>query len=337
MCVILPHFRPLPKIELHCHLDASVRVATVAELGQELGLALPNPLRDALVAPEVCLDLADYIRRIDLALEVMQRPGHLERIAREFVEDLAADGVIYGEVRFAPQLHTRAGLSMQQVLDAVHAGLTSGAASSRARVGLIVCCLRHQPQLSKDLARLAADNPDKVCALDLAGDEARYGGAPHKAAFELAREAGLRRTVHAGGAAGSPSVWEALQSLGAERIGHGTRAEEEAGLVNEIKRRAITLEMCPRSNVQTRAVPRFELHPIDRLVKQGVRVTVSTDARTVSDTSVTAEFEGLNRQWGWGLEEFWNCQRHAAEAAFAAQTVRQELLSIVEAAHVATA
>jgi len=252
------------------------------------------------------------------------------------VEDLGADGVIYGEARFAPQLHTRAGLSMQQVLEAVHAGLTAGAAGTGVRVGLIVFCLRHQPvELSQEVARLAADNRDKVCALDLAGDEARYGGVSHRPAFELAREAGLRRTVHAGEAAGGRSVWEALQSLAAERIGHGVRVEEESGLVEEIKRRGIALEMCPRSNVQTRAVPHFHHHPIDRLLKQGLQVTVSTDARTLSDTTVTGEFQRLARQFGWGREEFWQCQIHAAHAAFLPDVDREELRARIEAARAA--
>jgi adenosine deaminase len=329
----MPDFRPLPKIELHCHLDASVRVATVAELGREVGLKLPNPLREALVAPEICADLADYIRRIDPALEVMQQPGHLTRIAREFVGDLSADGVIYGEVRFAPQSHTRAGLSMQQVLEAVHAGLAAGTASTGVRVGLIVCCLRHQPvELSQKVARLAADNRDKVCALDLAGDEARYGGVPHRPAFDLAQEAGLRRTVHAGEAAGGRSVWEALQSLAAERIGHGVRVEEESGLLEEIRRRGVALEMCPRSNVQTRAVPGFHRHPIHRLLKQGVKVTVSTDGRTLSDSTVSGEFQRLAQQFGWGRQEFWQCQVHAAQAAFLPDADREALRARIEAA-----
>lgn len=326
----------LPKIELHCHLDASVRMATVAELGQELNLEVPRALRECLVAPEVCNDLADYLQRIDLALEVMQRPDHLQRIAREFIEDAAAEGVIYAEVRFAPQLHLRAGLSLQQALDAVSRGLTRGAEVSGIRFGLILCCLRHQSQkTSNQVATLAADNTDKVCAVDLAGDEARYDGNAHLSAFQLAREAGLRRTVHAGEAANANSVWQALRTLDAERIGHGTRVTEQPVLVEELKARGVALEMCPRSNVQTRAVPCLASHPIDSLLKRGVKVTVSTDGRTVSDTTVTAEFQQLMAQFGWGLNEFWQCQVHAAEAAFAPAAVREQLLSALSRARAA--
>ncbi|MGH9684966.1 MAG: adenosine deaminase [Candidatus Acidiferrales bacterium] len=325
----------LPKIELHCHLDASVRVATVAEIGRELLIALPHSLEDALVAPETCKNLADYLCRIDLALEVMQRPQELRRIARELVEDFAADGVIYGEVRFAPQLHLRRGMSLQEVVDAVHAGLADGESRYNVRTGLILCCIRHEPaSRSLEIAQLAVDNAraGKVCGLDLAGDEARYPGAPHARAFELARRAGLHRTVHAGEAAGAPSIDEALTTLFAERIGHGVRIEERADVVNRVRSHSITLEMCPKSNVQTRAVDTFEHHPISRLLRQGLRVTVSTDGRTISATSVTGELARLFAQSGWGLAEFWRCQRNAADAAFASPEIKEELLAKITAA-----
>jgi adenosine deaminase len=312
-----PEFRKLPKIELHCHLDASVRIATVAELGRQIGLTLPEPLAPALVAPEICLDLADFLLRIDLALEVMQHRDQLVRIAREFVEDLALDGVIYGEVRFAPQLHLRQGLSLQEVVDAVHQGLREGQREFGVATGLILCCLRQESaQRSVEIAKLALANRDKVCALDLAGDEARFSGAAHAEAFALARAEGLRRTVHAGEAASADSIREALELLGAERIGHGVRIEESAEVQVAVKDAAVTLEMCPLSNVQTRAAISLANHPIDRLLRNGVRVTVSTDARTVSPTTVSAEFDRLAQTFGWGAQEFWRCQHYAADAAF---------------------
>jgi adenosine deaminase len=330
------NFRKLPKIELHCHLDGSVRVATVRELGAAMGLALPTPLESALVAPEICHDLADYIRRIDLALEVMQHREHLQRIARELVEDFSADGVIYGEVRFAPQLHMRRGLSLQEVVDAVHDGLRQGEGKTGVRTGLILCCLRHESgEDSLNIARLAVANRGKVCALDLAGDEARFTGEAHAKAFALAREAGLRRTVHAGEAAGAASIEEALELLGAERIGHGVRIEESALVLDSVRRRAIPLEVCPLSNVQTQAVDARSPHPIGRLLHEGLRVTVSTDARTVSATSVTQQFERLAENLGWGLDEFWQCQRHAAEAAFVSPEFRADLHAWLDASRVA--
>jgi adenosine deaminase len=237
--------------------------------------------------------------------------------------------VIYAEVRFAPQLHTRRGLGMQQVLEAVHAGLQEGGRAHGVTTGLILCCLRHRPVAeSLEVARLAAANRDIVCALDLAGDEAGFPlAAPHAPAFRLAREAGLHLTAHAGENAGAGSVREVLELLGAERIGHGVRIEEDPALVDEVALRRVALDMCPRSNVQTRAVGSLASHPADRLLKRGLRVTISTDGRTTSATTLTEEFERLRGQFGWGLAEFAACQRNAAEAAFVPPQAREALLA----------
>lgn len=326
-------FRDLPKIELHCHLDACVRIETAREIGRELGLPLPERLEDALVAPEVCASLIDYIRRLDLALEVMQRAADLTRVAAELVEDCARDGVIYAEVRFAPQLHTRRALTAQQVVDAVHAGLTEAGRTHGVGTGLILCCLRHRaPEEGLRVARLAAANKDKVCALDLAGDEGGHPDAtPHAPAFRVAREAGLHLTAHAGENAVARRMRDVLDLLGVERIGHGVRIDEDPALVDRVAGEGIALDMCPRSNVQTRAVASLGAHPIDRLLKRGVRVTVSTDGTTTSDTTVTREFERLRGQFGWGLAEFLACQRNAALAAFAPESVRATLLARVNA------
>jgi adenosine deaminase len=235
-------------------------------------------------------------------------------------------------------LHRRQGMTLQQVLDAVHAGLVQGQRDFKLQTGLILCCLRHEPaELSLEIAKLAVANSDKVCALDLAGDEARYPGSPHRAAFRLAREAGLRRTVHAGEAAGPASVREALDELFAERIGHGVRMEQDPDLVEHVRARAIPLEMCPKSNVQTRAAASLVGHPITRLLRKGVRVTVNTDARTTSETSITREFELLTSSHGWGLAEFWRCQKNAAEAAFVPAAVREELLATIMTAEMQAA
>ncbi len=321
--------RKLPKIELHCHLDGCVRVQTVAEIGRDIGLRLPVPLRAALVAPELCENLRDYISRIDLALEAMQRPRDLLRITRELIEDVAADGVIYAEVRFAPQLHTRRGMSLQEVVDVVSSGLRSTAEKHSMGVGLILCCVRHESaEQSLTVARLAVANTDKVNGLDRAGDEAGFPDAePHRRAFLAARDAGLHRTVHAGENAGPSSVRQALDRLGAERIGHGVRTEEDTELVSRVAESFVPLEMCPRSNVQTRATDSLTTHPIDRFLRRGVAVTVSTDCRTVSATSLTGEFELLRKQFGWGLGEFSRCQEIAARSIFAPEQTKENLLA----------
>lgn len=321
-------FTKLPKIELHCHLDGCVRLETAKEIAEETGVALPPSLHEAMVAPDCCIDLADYIQRIDFALEVTQREEDLFRVAEELVEQWALENVIYGEARFAPFLHGRRGLTMQAAVEAVHAGLKSGERRFGVRTALIVCCLRHDdPERSLAVARLAANNMDKVCALDIAGDELRFGAAPHQQAFALAEQAGLRRTAHAGEAAGTHSVREAIDLLHAERLGHGVRVEQPPPLLQELRDRAVPLEMCPKSNVQTRCVESMATHPIARLLQLSMNVTVSTDARTVSDTSVTSEFESLARHKDWGLDEFWTCQFNAAKAAFVPSNVNDELLA----------
>jgi adenosine deaminase len=326
-------FRSWPKVELHNHLDAGVHVSTVAEIGRELGLPLPDPLDRALVAPEVCADLADLLTRIHLAVEVMQRPQDLARVAGEMVGDLADDGVVYGEIRFAPQLHTRRGMSPQQVVDAVSAALRAAGERRGVETGLILCCLRHETRAqSLAVAELAVANRDRVCALDLAGDEAAYpSAAPHREAFALAADAGLHRTVHAGENGGAACVADALDVLGAQRIGHGARVVEDAALVDRVTRDAVTLEMCPRSNVQTRAVPSLPAHPIDALLRRGASVTVSTDGRTTCGTSVSEEFERLARQFAWGRDEFRTCQLNAARGAFLPEDRRRRLVQRLSA------
>ena len=325
--------RAWPKVELHDHLDAGLRIGTVAAIGRELGMALPDPLESALVAPDVCADLADLLSRIHLAVDVMQRPQDLARVAEEHVADLAADGVVYGEIRFAPQLHTRRGLGLQEIVDTVAAGLRRAGERHAVETGLILCCLRHEsPAESRRVAELAVANRHQVVALDLAGDEAAFPSAgPHREAFAIAREGGLHRTVHAGENGGAACVAEALDILGAERIGHGARVVEDPALVDRVTADAVALEMCPRSNVQTRAVASLAAHPIDRLLRRGTRVTVSTDGRTTCGTTVTGEFERLARQFGWGRAEFLTCQRNAADAAFLDDGRRQRLLRRLDA------
>lgn len=321
-------FRSLPKLELHCHLDTGVRPETVADIGRELGLPLPDRLAEALVAPEGSRDLADVLSRVALEVGVMQRPQDIRRVAHELVEDLARDGVFYAEVRFAPQLHTRLGLTLQQVLEAARAGLAEGAERWGVELGLILCCLRHQTAAeSLAVAQLAAANRGSVCALDLAGDEGSHpSAATHAPAFTLARSAGLHATVHAGENGGPERVLEALDVLGAQRIGHGVRVEGDGALLARLQAEAVPLDMCPRSNVLTQAVPRLADHPIDRLLRRGLRVTVSTDGRTLIGTTLTAEFERLAEQFGWGLAEFAQCQRNAARAAFVPEPARERLL-----------
>jgi len=320
--------RSLPKVELHVHLDTSVRPSTVAELADQQGIELPDDLEDALIAPPVCSDLSDYLTRVGAALRVLQTQAALERAAYELVQDMAAENVVYAEIRYAPQLCIRRGLDMQQVIDAVAAGLQAARADLGVKTGQIICCLRHDPSaLSHEVAQYAIANwcPGKVVGLDLAADEASHGGFPHRTAFRLARGVGMPRTVHAGEAAGAESIREAIFLLGAQRLGHGVRLREDPELYQPVRQQHIALEMCPTSNVQTRAVASLADHPIDSYLRKGLPVTVNTDGRTTSNTSLTREYAKLAQQFGWGLSEIQCTVLTAASSAFVSKDEQAEL------------
>jgi adenosine deaminase len=268
------------------------------------------------------------LTRVDLALEVLQTAAGLERVAYELVEDMAAENMVYAEIRYAPQLCIRHGLSLQQVIDAVAAGLQAARADFGVRTGQIICCLRHDPSaLSHEVAQYAIANwaPGKVVGLDLAADEAVYGGIPHRTAFRLAHGVGMPCTVHAGEAANAESVREAIEVLGAQRIGHGVRLQQDPSLFAPIRAQHIALEMCPTSNVQTRAVKSLAQHPIDRYFKHDLPVTVNTDGRTTSNTTLTRELLKLAQQFGWGLPEMQRVTLTAASSTFVSAEERDEL------------
>jgi adenosine deaminase len=223
---------------------------------------------------------------------------------------------VYGETRFAPQLHTRAGMTVDDAILAVAAGLSTGSTATGVSAGLIVCCLRHQPvDTSLAVVSAALRHRNLVAGVDLAGDES-YPGLAHREAFDLAHAAGLPVTVHAGEAAGPASVWEAIDVLGARRIGHGVRSVHDEALVERLHRDRIALEMCPRCNVLTAAVPGLADHPADRLLARGLAVTINTDGRTTVDTSLDRELALLTDEFGWTGRQWRQVQTNAREAAF---------------------
>lgn len=305
------------RYDLHCHLDGSVRPGTVADLAREQGVVVDRPVTELVTAPPDCGSLTRYLTYIDLPLQVLQTPDALRRAARELVEDWHADGVVHGEARFAPQLHGLQGMTLDEAVSAVAAGLADGRAATGVRTALLLCCLRHQtPEESLAVAETAVRRRDVVSGLDLAGDERLFPGAPHRPAFDAAHAAGLPCTVHAGEAAGAASVWEALDVLGARRIGHGVRCAEDDALLDRLRRDRITLEMCPISNVQTGAASGLAAHPAPRLLADGLAVTIGTDARTTSATTLEREFAALRETAGWGGEQERLVAEHAAAGAF---------------------
>ncbi len=265
-----------------------------------------------MVAPDDCPSQAEYIKYFDDAIGVMQDAEALERIAYELCVDSAADNIDYLEVRWAPLLHLREGLGISDVIRAVVSGLEAGP----LRAVAIVCAMRQHPvEENVALAREAGAFAGRgVVGFDLAGDEVRYPAAPQRPAFEAARAAGLRLTCHAGEAGQPANVEEAL-SLGVERIAHGVIGAREPRIVQRLKSEGVVLDLCPTANWKCKAVSALSEHPLPRLVREGVRCTISTDSRTVADTTLTREFE-LMAGTGMSVDELRRCNETAYAARF---------------------
>ena len=264
------------------------------------------------IAPENCESQEAYLVYFDDAIRVMQTASALERIAYELCVDSAAENVDYLEVRWAPRLHLENGLTIERVIEAVLSGLRAGPITTAA----IVCCLRqHSPEENVELARIAGRFGGRgVVGFDLAGPEIRFPAARQRPAFEAARAAGLHLTCHAG-EAGQPSSVEEALDLGVERIAHGVIGARDPRIVERVRSEGIVLDMCPTANYKCKAVPELEDHPLPRLVREGVRCTISTDSRTVADTTLTREFE-LMSEIGMTDEELSGCNETAYTAKF---------------------
>ncbi|RPH37005.1 MAG: adenosine deaminase, partial [Chloroflexi bacterium] len=299
--------RQLPKAELHQHLDGARRPETAVEFASEAGV--DRTLEDArrrLAAPVRCLDQATLLSYFELPIRLLQSADSLRRAAAELVEDMAADGVTYGEIRWGPRLHLEQGLGVTDVLEAVARGVADARealGASAPLIGLVVTALRsHPPGANLELAQRAAAFGPPVVGFDLAGLEAEYPAPPHAAAFRAAAAGGLSLTAHAGETPGTERIWEVLE-FGITRVAHGTTAIDDPKLVETLRQRGITLDLCPTSNVQSGAVADLASHPVTRLHREGVSVTVSTDDRTVSQTTLSAELAAVALATGMTAEE----------------------------------
>jgi adenosine deaminase len=312
----------MPKAELHLHLDGSLRVETALDLARSRGVDAPRnaeEMRDALVAPARGASQAELLRAFDLPIALMQDAEALTRIAAELVESKAADGVRYLEIRWGPLLHVARGLSLADGIGAVCEGASEAAERTGTTVRLICTALRsHDPSDNVGLARAAARFIDRgLTGFDLAGPEAAFPDPLlHRAAFDAARTEGLRITLHAGEWDGPAQVWRALE-LDPERIAHGSVAIDDEALCRELTARGVTLDLCPTSNVQAGIVASVEAHPLARLFRAGVPVTLSTDDATVSDVTLSQEYARAVERNGLALPELWAIDRHALDVAFA--------------------
>lgn len=320
----------LPKAELHCHLDGSLRPTTLHELSVARGITLPVHTAEDLadwMRVDDAHNLEEYLARFERTLAVMQTATEIERIAHEFVLDAALDGVRYIEARFCPALNVREGLSLDDVMQAVLKGLARGEKETGTVSRVIVCALRSFPwPHAMEMAELAVAYQGKgVVAFDLAGGELGNPAHVHALAFDFARHGNLAVTVHAGEGDGPSSIEEALHRCAADRIGHGTRLHENAALERYVIDRRIPLEVCPTSNVQTRVAATFAQHPLKRYVEQGAVVTINTDNRLMSGVSLTDEYVRCAVHLGFGLPELATLSLAAFDAAFVDYPTRQRL------------
>ncbi len=324
------YFRAIPKAELHLHLDGSVRPVTVLDLAAADGVPLPTTdlerLRAHLEASEDTPSLLAYIAYFELPIAVMQTVAALERVTYELCQDLAADGVRYAEIRYAPWLHVNRGLSLSDVIRATLNGLRAGQAETGLAGGLIITAMRTMPPDQNVALAQAAGHfvGEGVVGFDLAGDEAGHPPGTHEDAFRVARSLGLNLTIHAGEGAGAESVRQAI-ALGALRIGHGVRARQDPEVVEMARENGVEFDTAPTSNVQTKAVPRLDDHPLLEYFRAGNKVTISTDSRTVSRTTLTNEYLKVATVLGGSRADIWAMNLQAVEGAFADAPLKARL------------
>ncbi|MGJ6964502.1 adenosine deaminase [Streptosporangium sp. G11] len=331
----LPTFEQIrlaPKVLLHDHLDGGLRPETIIDLARESGYdRLPATETESLRAwfreSADSGSLERYLETFDHTVGVMQAREALVRVAAECAEDLADDGVVYAEVRYAPEQHTSAGLSLEEVIEAVQEGFSAGSEGRGIRVGTLLTAMRHQAR-SMEIAELAVRYRDAgVVGFDIAGAEAGYPPTRHLDAFEYLQRENAHFTIHAGEAFGLPSIWQAIQWCGADRLGHGVRIIDDISVQSDgepklgrlaayVRDKRIPLEMCPTSNLQTGAAASIAEHPIGLLRRLNFRVTVNTDNRLMSGTSISEEFAKLSEAFGYGWDDMLWFTVNAMKSAF---------------------
>ena len=345
MAPTLDEIRRVPKVLLHDHLDGGLRPETIVELAHETGYdglptRHPSELADWMSRGADRKDLLLYLETFAHTVGVLQTTDALVRVAGECAEDLAADGIVYAEVRYAPELHVERGLQLDEVVEAVQEGFARGAEATGIRIGTILTAMRTAAR-SLEIAELAVRWRDRgVVGFDIAGAEAGYPPTRHLDAFEHVRRENFHLTIHAGEGFGVPSIWEALQLCGAERLGHGVRIVDDIevgadgdarlGRVADLVRdRRVPLELCPTSNVHSGAAKSIEEHPIGLLIDLKFRVTVNTDNRLMSATTLSLEFAKLVDAFGLGWERIRRLTINAMKSAFVPFDERVDLLDRV--------
>ncbi|EGA64927.1 adenosine deaminase [Vibrio brasiliensis] len=325
----------LPKIDLHCHLDGSLRPQTVIDLAAEQNIELPSTdaevIKEMMVAPETCPNLQEYLDRFALPIKVMQTAEGIERISFELFEDAAKENVKYLEVRFAPHLHIQQGLSHEQIIESAVKGMKRAEALYDIKGNYILSAVKFLPS---DTIPPVLDAGEKflgngVVAFDLAGSELDNFAHDYVTYTQYARDKGYRITIHAGEQGCGQNVYDAIELLGAERIGHGVAIKDHEQAYQRVKQDVVGLEACPSSNVQTKAIPELKLHPLKEFHKDGLPVTINTDNRTVSNTTMTQEVEKVMELFDLTAEDYAQIYRASVEQCFASDEVKQKLMQYI--------
>ena len=330
MALSLELIEKLPKTDLHCHLDGSMRITTILDLAQKQGIRLPADTPEGLL-PYVTAgngnrSLDEYLKAFDITLAVLQNEESLYRAAYELAEDCHRENVWYLEVRYSPMLHTRLGLKITSVVEAVLAGLRAAHDTLGIESNVIICGIRNiSAESSLEMAELAVAYKGRgVVGFDLAGAEYDHPAKHHKKAFQLVRDNNINCTIHAGEAYGPESIAQALHVCGAHRIGHGCRLREDGDLLHYVNDHRIALECCPSSNVQTGAVRDLASHPLKLYYDLGLRVTVNTDNRLITDTTVSRELHLCHTRMGVDLQGIKHIVLNGFKASFLPFHEKQE-------------
>lgn len=327
-------FNELPKVELHCHLDGCLRTKTVIELAKKEKIDMDldyEKVEDMLVVPEYCSSLDVYLRRFDMPGLLMQNKENLKRISYELIEDVNRENVKYIEIRFAPLFHIAKGLSVKEVIEAILEGLREGEKDFGVKSNLIICVMRHHDlesgyKLIEDCKKFVGKG---VVAVDLAGGEVEGFAPKYEDMFKIARDYGFRVTVHAGETGFSQNVIDAITLLGAERIGHAVAIQNDEVAYNLVKDNKVTLEMCPKSNMDTKAVTSYKSHPLRRFLDDGLEVNLSTDNRTVSNIDLTTECKNLNTADEISFADYKKMYLNSVRGSFCDEATKAYLESLI--------
>lgn len=316
------NFRSLPKIELHCHLDGSLRTETIIDIAEKENISLPTyceeEMKELIAAPIDCHSLVEYLNRFKIPAQVLQSKDSLRRVAYELMEDAAKENVKYIEIRFAPPLHVERGLTLEEVIKSVIDGIKKGEEDFNIKGNLILSCLKHMGTESVFQVVEAGKVflGKGVVAIDLCGAEDKGFVKSFVEPIALARRYGYRVTIHAGETGFGENVYDAIELLKAERIGHGVSIKDYRAAYDLVKNKGIFLEMCPTSNLQTKIIDSFENHPIYKYHKDGIKIGFNTDNRTVSQTNVTNEFESIYKFNEITKEDYKEIYYNSVDASF---------------------